>query len=377
MNPSLFPINKQFGYSQTSLVLYVEDDFNTEINSFIKSNYNDILEYYSAKKIDFCYLPYLLQNKDYQAIVKYNRPYLDNDVDGISLGEIYRIINSRLTKPLAEAGLVWIYDIDYDNNSEIVFGYPLNEGASLIDQFNKLATAISELNDDENSKDLSNTPQFKRKLPEDPGSKDVNFMVVDTRVNEDLALYDSGFRFQMINEKDADIQFEFEAYRLADEIRTRIQLLKESGSLSLIGDILEEIQGATIKLSTVFITNDFRIFLKDYGMKEVLMPPLPKSLFILFLRHPEGIIFKQLSNYHDELLSIYRNITLRENIDLAMESIRAMTDPINNSINEKCSRIRAAFLEIIADDLAQNYYVTGKRGEPKKISLDRSMVEFQ
>jgi len=54
-----------------------------------------------------------------------------------------------------------------------------------------------------------------------------------------------------------------------------------------------------------------------------------------------------------------------------------MTDPLNNSINEKCSRIRAAFLEVIADDLAQNYYVTGKRGEPKKIMLDRSLVEFQ
>jgi hypothetical protein len=59
------------------------------------------------------------------------------------------------------------------------------------------------------------------------------------------------------------------AYRLADEIRTRIQLLKESGSLSLIGDILDEIQGAAKKLSTVFITNDYRIFLKDYDMKEV------------------------------------------------------------------------------------------------------------
>ena len=112
-------------------------------------------------------------------------------------------------------------------------------------------------------------------------------------------------------------------------------------------------------------------------MKEIVMSPLPKSLFILFLRHPEGVLFKQLSNYHDELLSIYRNITIRENIDQAIESIKAMTDPLNNSINEKCSRIRAAFLEVIVEDLAKNYYVTGKRGEPKKIILDRTLVEFQ
>jgi len=107
------------------------------------------------------------------------------------------------------------------------------------------------------------------------------------------------------------------------------------------------------------------------------MAPLPKSLYILFLRHPEGILFKQLSDFHDELLSIYRNVTVHENIDRAMDSIRAMTDPMNNSINEKCSRIREAFLKVITEDLAQNYYVTGNRGEVKKIIIDRSLVEFQ
>ena len=176
---------------------------------------------------------------------------------------------------------------------------------------------------------------------------------------------------------DPDCEFDDQATLLAEEIRQRIQMLKESGSVRLIAALMEEMQAVTNKLSRIFITNDYRIFLKDYQMQEVLMSPLPKSLFILFLRHPEGILFKELSNYHDELLSIYRNITIRENIDLAMESVRAMTDPLNNSINEKCSRIRAAFLEVITDDLAKNYYVTGARGEAKQIILDRALVEFQ
>ncbi len=177
--------------------------------------------------------------------------------------------------------------------------------------------------------------------------------------------------------KDADATFETEAFQLADEIRERLKLLKEHGALSLLGDIIEEIQGTKKKISSLFITNDFRLFLKDYGMKEVVMSPLPKSLFLLFLNHPEGILFKELGNHHDELLSIYRNITLRENIDAVMESIKAMTDPLNNSVNEKCSRIRSAFLEVITDDLAKNYYITGKRGEPKRITLNRELVSFQ
>lgn len=38
------------------------------------------------------------------------------------------------------------------------------------------------------------------------------------------------------------------------------------------------------------------------------------------------------------------------------------TDPLNNSNNEKCARIREAFLLKIHEGLAENYFVTGKTG---------------
>jgi len=66
MNQSIFPGNKLFGFTKPSMVLYVEDSYNTEINAFIQSNYKKIVEYYSARDVDFCYLPNLLQIKDYQ-----------------------------------------------------------------------------------------------------------------------------------------------------------------------------------------------------------------------------------------------------------------------------------------------------------------------
>ena len=262
------------------------------------------------------------------------------------------------------------------SSSTPAIGFQLIENKSLFDQFNLVARAIYELNNDERKlRESDNRPLFKRRLRE---QNEENAIVYDENiVYEESTPYDNGIRFHIVRENDADAEFDEQAFKLADEIREKIRQLKEFGSLSLIGDILDEIQGATKKLSIVFITNDYRIFLKDYGMKEVMMSPLPKSVFILFLRHPEGILFKQLSNYHDELLSIYRNITVHENIDRVMESIKSMTDPLNNSINEKCSRIRAAFLDIIVDDLAKNYYITGSRGEPKKIIIDPSLVEYQ
>lgn len=111
-------------------------------------------------------------------------------------------------------------------------------------------------------------------------------------------------------------------------------------------------------------------------MKEVEMSPLPKALYFLFLYHPKGISFKELPDYRAELLTIYQNISLRESPDKARKSIEKLTDPFDNSVHEKCSRIRAAFLTVVAEDIAKNYYITGDRGEAKTILLDRELVMY-
>ena len=359
----------QAGSQKPSIVFYVEDTYNTKLNAFIKSNFNELAGYYKEKDIDFCYLPILLQNKDYQTVVNYNRPYLQAEIDDKTISEIYQGIKSQLSEPLEGAGLV---KIDTDGTANYSLRGTISEQTELLLQ--DLEKFADEIADEKLRK--SNDLVFNSKYWSDDNvcySYEEESLVDE--VAETRREFDSGISFHIVS--DADDNFEYDAFRLADEIRSRIRLLQETGSLFLIGDILEEIQGVKTKLSSIFITNDFRIFLKDYGMKEVVMPPLAKSLYILFLRHPKGILFKKLIDYHDELLSIYRTIYIHENIDRAKRSIRAMTDPMDNSINEKCSHIRAAFLEVIADNLAENYYVTGKRGEAKKIILDRSMVEFQ
>ena len=102
---------------------------------------------------------------------------------------------------------------------------------------------------------------------------------------------------------------------------------------------------------------------------------------VLFHTHPmsRGRIVRWMleeagCRYRTELMNIYRQLSMHENPDKAAESIRRMTDPYDNSVNEKCSLIRAAFLKVIADDLAAQYYITGYRGEPKRILLNRELV---
>lgn len=52
-----------------------------------------------------------------------------------------------------------------------------------------------------------------------------------------------------------------------------------------------------------------------------------------------------------------------------IQSIEDVTNPLLNSINEKCARIRSAFVKEFDESLAKNYFVTGERGEAKKITL--------
>jgi hypothetical protein len=161
---------------------------------------------------------------------------------------------------------------------------------------------------------------------------------------------------------------------LIEEIRIRIGELKKRGvQKHLIRDILDD----HLTLSRLVITQDFRIFLPDYNNKEIVMAPLPKAVFLLFLNHPEGIIFKQLHDYYSELLGTYKQLTNRV-VEIGIrKSIRDLTDPTKNSINEKCSRIREAFLKEFDDRFAHHYYVTGKYGEPKKIILPRELVKWE
>ena len=55
--------------------------------------------------------------------------------------------------------------------------------------------------------------------------------------------------------------------------------------------------------------SEFKIYLPDYKNVEIKMTTLPKALYILFLRHPEGIILKQLSDFEPELMKIYQIIS--------------------------------------------------------------------
>ena len=131
------------------------------------------------------------------------------------------------------------------------------------------------------------------------------------------------------------------------------------------------------QLSRLVITKNHRIMLPDYNDIEVKMEPLVKAVYLLFLKHPEGIVFKGLTDYREELLDIYKVLKPMGLSKRTIRSIEDVTNPLLNSINEKCARIRSAFVKEFDEGLAKNYFVTGERGEAKKILLPRDLVVWE
>ena len=132
-----------------------------------------------------------------------------------------------------------------------------------------------------------------------------------------------------------------------------------------------------IKFSRITITKDCTVLLTDYDNKEVKMEPMTKAIYLLYLRHPEGIAFKQLPDYRKELADIYNRIKPWGLNDRVLKSIEDVTNPLLNSINEKCSRVKAAFLPLVDASLVDHYYIIGKGGEEKKIVLPRNLVIWE
>lgn len=152
--------------------------------------------------------------------------------------------------------------------------------------------------------------------------------------------------------------------------------IKQLHSLGIGSLVIRSIAGQKNLLSRICIDADYNIFLPDYNNMCIEMAPMTKAVYLLFLRHEEGIRFKELPDYRNELTALYWDLIDSDDEENVKATVARVTDPFSNAINEHCSRIKTAFTLKFEPSLASNYYINGKRGEPKRISLPRNMVEW-
>ena len=387
---------------QRDQIIFVENTYNEDVNQFIKDNYEHICNYCSVKGFKFCYLPKLNAEGLDTDVLFYNVPYATyyKSEETFTSEYLLRFMANPKNKDLIPPSLLYYKTLGFVHRGETIF-----DGLSVTDQ--EETPTLEEiffmrLDEIFDSFVIHGQPKFSfgpdedkprirfQKVPKSEEEEelkdkkenrrlreifdDMKMMVEDDGISEAGEDDDAFSDYSCSCEIDIGDRFDEISRMIANEVKERIELLKCRGidMLTLIQYIKDQ-----EPLSHLHITKDFRIFLPDYGNIEIEMTPLPKAIFFLYLRHPEGIPYKYLPDYQEELMELYK--LLKPNTDRVKmrESIEFVTNPLSNSINEKCARIREAFITKFDEHLAKNYYITGKRGFAKKINLPRDLVVWE
>jgi hypothetical protein len=373
--------NKLYLTSATDLrllpqqIIYVEGVYNNRINKIIRSKYDEISSKFKFATLstEFVYLPVIAEQLQgsfsLSYILKYYFPNVDEEKQSQITPAVFQteFISRLLFSIFAydnqiKPGLFHYVKKDTENLFVYeYFPFESSNKSSILRQIDYYANSISESNyrvlpsvDEENISCLSCEDLFEEKVLESC--------------------------YQPEGKKEDD-RYSRREHEIISNIKSAIRDLKEMGFYELlikeIGSVLfEKDTNKMFQPSRIFMDDEFKIFLTDFNDMEIAMTPLPKSLFILFLRHPEGINLKSLIDYNKELLEIYKLLSYRETYFDMVESINRICNPFEGSINEKLSRIKEAFLRKISMDTAKYYIVAGERGMKKRIEIDRSLIQL-
>lgn len=165
-----------------------------------------------------------------------------------------------------------------------------------------------------------------------------------------------------------------EIKRLATQLKAmgRNDLLLKAIGVSALEEL--RLEAAKSRLSRLVITKDYRFILADYQNKEIELQPVHKAVYLLFLAHPEGIEFKRLSDYREELLQYYMATARNMDKQKIEESIAHLVNPLDNAINEKCSRIKRV-IQGLMDEYVANYYIISGHVQKRIAGSDRIWYE--
>ena len=335
-------------------LLYIASEENAELTRLLESK-PEIFEGW-GQMIGFhiIYLPLLMKRLKDKEVVKYRAPYLTEAEIGktaIDNDYLLQYLEHPSDRGKIKQGFIRTEDIRRGSDGKdkaINRFYPLSSNSSepIADQLHRIGKQIS-IEKNEHERLLESRDSY-----DDWGNYEVHN--ADDRFNS------------QISEENTD--------DLIEEVKERIAKLRQRGISQYI---LEQLIHPDDRLSRLVITKDYRIVLPDYQNMEIKMEPIVKAVYLLFLNHPEGITFKSLPGYREELADIYTKLRPAGLTDRAMQSIEDVTNPLLNSINEKCARIRGAFVGQFDDHMARHYYIDGLRGEAKKIALPRDLVVWE
>lgn len=181
-------------------------------------------------------------------------------------------------------------------------------------------------------------------------------------------------------DSDSNINIDEDTKEIVNSILEQLQALKDKGSLLQVLPIVESYLKtqntvSISELSRLKIDENFSILLTDYNI-EIKLSHLTKSIYLLFLNHPEGILLTNLGLYKKELLEHYKKLSSRDDFDKMQVSIDDIVTQKSNAIYVHLSRIKSAFTKAVHHSIAKHYFIDGGKNKPKKTKLDTNLIQW-
>lgn len=154
-----------------------------------------------------------------------------------------------------------------------------------------------------------------------------------------------------------------------------LALIKEARRrLEIMGGQNETDAQAPVEL---YIDKNYSIRMGGPAGTQIPFRPLVRAVFILFLKHPEGILLKDRARFQKDLEDIYKVIAPDVDAEDRQRRIRKLTDLEDNAFSENLSVLNATLERIMPVSQVHNYKVQGNNGYPRRIPLSPLLVHWE
>lgn len=363
-----------FGYKfsmPSDCVVYFEKENDITLNTYIRNNYVELRRMFTANGFKFIYAPFLTNAvSDVDKLIDYYFPQLSYYELPQKVKSDYEefMFSKGINKGLSDLSSAFpdlkYTTLPYDYNTILEFiGYKGNYKSGFT-FFNSVIGVSDAFYDKNNDGDFSSFfKEFEDSLAE-INNEEGDAMIASTPPLVDLT--------EKLDE---------DAAQIVNDLKEKLAALTDSGQLLFIVPILKDLldkQAEKIdfkSISKIKIDKQNKILL-PYFKKEVELSHLTKSVYFLFLKHPEGINLKKLDSHKKELLTIYTSVSNQLDHDKMLRSIEDVVNLETKAIYTHLSRIKSAFYKIMDATHANHYIISGNGEENRKILFNTNAIDW-
>lgn len=295
-------------------VIYVDSGTGHPLDRFVRENLRELKLIFNCRGLEFCYMPSVLYDEDdLTEKILYRVPWLSR-VDRGHLDRLKASYTPMLREILRSADPDRVMR---EGGDKVLMRLSLSDPSTYMHQFGNIAEAYGEKVQE----------QLRERALDDP------------------------------------------------DILNLFRTLMEKKPKGLVREMIERELGNEEVLSRVEIRSNCSVVLPQYG-RIIRLHPIEKTLFFLYLRHPEGIAFKDLVDYREEIFRIYGRLSNQSDPQRISAAVDRLFELDSNAVNEHRSRLKSAFEREFDSAIASRYYITGRRGETMRITLPRDLVDW-